>query len=601
MLFVMEPKELSRRDTLMLHIIPTVLVFIAFMGVSLFSVYSAKQDVKKENDRLTNQVVQSTEQVVSDRVALYEEVLHAGVGLYNASDFVSRNEWHNFVSTFNLHEHYPGLQGLGYIEVIPPSSLVAHQERIRAEGFPDYQVFPTGSRDLYSSLIYVEPFEGKNIRTFGYDMLTDPVRKDAMEEARDTNRAILSKRVHLLQDDDKPNAAGLLMFVPLYKTGSPHNTVEERRQALQGYIYAPFRADDFFGDIYTKQSASNPGMQFQVLEGDAANKQEVYKSPGYDAITNPINGTQTTEYRVNNRELSINYRVPTDSIAKSTRNRPINTLIGGLLFSIILAGLVLVLLISRTRSLAYAEAREVQQAKDDLLSLASHQLRTPATGVKQYIGMLRQGYAGSLSAMQKDLLGRAYASNERQLGIIDEILHVARIDTGRITLDIQRVPVTKLVRDVAKEHRESAKIKQQKLQLHLPTQPILIDADPQYLRMVIDNLLSNATKYTADKGAIDVYMRKTRHEITLEVKDTGVGIKKQDQQLLFKKFSRIHNELTRQTEGSGIGLYITQKIVNLHGGKIEVISDPKIGSSFIITLPRKQTLYNKLYNKGEKS
>ena len=599
MLFVMEPKELSRRDTLLLHVIPTVLVFLAFMGVTLFSAYSARQDLAKENKRLTNQVVQSTEQSITDQVALYEEVLRAGVGLFNASDFVSRDEWHRFTNTFDLQRHYPGIQGLGYIQSFSAANSATEQDRIRNEGFPNYAIFPTTNNGTVAPLIYIEPFTGKNLKVFGYDNYSDTVRREGLDEARDTNKAVITKRVHLLQDNDNPDEVGLLMFLPVYKTGMPTVSVEEKRQALQGFVYAPFRARDFFGNIFTNINASNPGMQFQIFEGEGTSRQFIYQSDGFDSVNHPIDGTITSNFKINNRDLTINYRVPEESIARSTRNRPTNSLFGGLIFSLLLAGLVLVLLISRTRALAYAETREVQQAKDDLLSLASHQLRTPATGVKQYVGMLRQGYAGQLSTTQQSLLQRAYANNERQLGIIDEILHVARIDTGRITLRPKEINIVALLRNIVKEHREAARSKQQKLQLHVPKKPIIIEADPTYMRMSIENLMSNAIKYTEEKGHINVTLSASKEHVVIEVKDSGVGVEKHQQHLLFKKFSRIHNSLTRQTEGSGIGLYIANRMVELHHGAIEVESEPNIGSTFRITIPIKQPKHNKLYNEEE--
>lgn len=587
MLFVMEPKELSKRDAMLLHIVPTLLVFIAFMGVTLWSSYNARRDLNTEKSRVTTQVMKSTEQAITERFAIYEEVLRAGVGLYNSSDYVSRDEWRRFTETFELEKHYPGIQGLGYIELFPKSALGTVETRVQSEGLPSFSIFPAGDREQYSAALYLEPQEGRNLRALGYDMFTSPPRKAAMDEARDTNSAILSKRVQLIQDENLPNEPGLLMFLPLYNKASAHQTVDERRLSLLGYIYAPFRANDFFSDIYKNVSAGNPAVNFQVYDGDTtSNASLLYESPGFSNIKQTITPDITSKFRINNRDLKIVYRMPADSIGRTIRSRPTGTLFGGFLFSMILAGLVLVLLISRTRALAYAETREVQQAKDDLLSLASHQLRTPATGVKQYIGMLRQGYAGKLSKVQIELLEKAYQSNERQLGIIDEILHVARIDTGRISLNIEAVNITKLIKDVGNEQQESFKNRQQKFRQHVPKKDVIIQADPQYLRMVVENLISNASKYTESKGTIDVRLRLDTDTVIMEVKDTGVGIPENQQHMLFKKFSRIHNELTRQTEGSGIGLYITNKIIALHGGKITVESEANSGSLFTVTLPK---------------
>lgn len=585
----MQPKELSKRDTMFLHIIPTLLVFLAFLGVSVWSGISAYQDVNDEEYRINKQVVESTEQGIRDRVAIYEEVLQAGTGLFNASDFVSRDEWQKFTSTFDLQQHYPGLQGLAYAPIIAKADLAAHEAAARNDGISDYKVWPATDRSAYIPVTYIEPMDSRNKRVLGYDMLNNPNRQEAMEQARDTNQAIISKRIKLLQDVDQPNEPGLLMYLPIYRNDMPIATVEQRRAAVSGYVYAPFRARDFFGSIFSNVQAANPGVQFRVYEGRDENPEKLlFESPDYKKVTDPLNGGSSSKVLVNNRELTIDYLIPSDSISGSVRSRPVNTIVGGLLFSALLAGLVLALLVSRTRALAYAEAREVQQAKDDLLSLASHQLRTPATGVKQYIGMLKQGYAGKLTPTQKELIEHAYNSNERQLGIIDEILHVARIDTGRIVLNFTKVNISKLIDEIFAEHKDTFKNRSQKSKILKPKRAVIIEADQQYLRMVIENLLSNASKYTDKGGKITLALLQTAHDITIEVRDTGVGIAKNEHHMLFKKFSRIHNRMTAKTEGSGIGLYIAEQIISLHGGNVHVESEPDKGSIFRITLPKKQ-------------
>lgn len=574
---------------MLLHLVPTLLVFLAFLGVTTWSAFSARQDVKEEQQRIHKQVVESTEQGITDRVAIYEEVLQAGVGLFNASDNVSRNEWQRFTSTFDLQNHYPGLQGLAYAPILPNSEKPTYDAQIQNENLPAFSFRPAGERESYIPVTYIEPMDSSNQRVLGYDMLTNPARKEAMEQSRDTNQAIISKRIQLLQDLNEPNEPGLLMYLPIYRSGASIETVEQRRAAVDGYVYAPFRARDFFGSIFSNVQAAIPGVQFQVHEGrDKDAGKLLYQSPGYENATHTIGGDKTSSFMINNRELTITYRIPEENISSTIRRRPVSTLFGGILFSVILAGLVLALLISRTRALAYAEAREVQQAKDDLLSLASHQLRTPATGVKQYIGMLRQGYAGKLTPMQKDLIDHAYISNERQLGIIDEILHVARIDTGNIVLHFTKVNVSKLIGDIIAEHKDTLVSREQKVKFTQPKRSVLLAADQQYLRMVIENLLSNASKYTEHKGKITIKLSQSKNDVTIEVSDTGVGIAKNEQHMLFKKFSRIHNKMTARTEGSGIGLYIAEQIISLHGGSVQVESEPDKGSMFRVVLPKKQ-------------
>jgi signal transduction histidine kinase len=235
--------------------------------------------------------------------------------------------------------------------------------------------------------------------------------------------------------------------------------------------------------------------------------------------------------------------------------------------------------------LAFAKNKELQRAKDDLLSIASHQLRTPATGVKQYIGMLREGYGGTVSTRQKRLLNEAYNSNERQLGIIDEILHVARIDTGRLVLQKERIKIRSIVDQILREQAKAIKDKSQRILTKFPSKILYANGDPQYVRMALENIISNAIKYTPEGGKVTIKIRRQQEFAAIVVSDNGVGIDKKDMDLLFQKFSRIPNELSRQTAGSGVGLYIAQQLVEMHGGSIEVTSAAGKGTTFTILLP----------------
>jgi PAS domain S-box-containing protein len=228
---------------------------------------------------------------------------------------------------------------------------------------------------------------------------------------------------------------------------------------------------------------------------------------------------------------------------------------------------------------------ELNHAKDEFISIASHQLRTPATGVKQYIGMLLEGYVGELTPEQKEILQTAYESNERQLAIVNDLLKVAQADAQEITLNRETVDVTKLITDVIDEQSKKYQDKQQTIQFQHPHAQVRARLDPFHIRMVFENLIDNAHKYSPPDKAVIVSLKATKRKITIRIKDEGVGIRKIDQPKLFKKFSRIHNSLSTSAGGTGLGLYWVDKIVSLHGGSTEVESVYKRGTEFVITLP----------------
>lgn len=236
-----------------------------------------------------------------------------------------------------------------------------------------------------------------------------------------------------------------------------------------------------------------------------------------------------------------------------------------------------------------AQQRELQRlnsTKDEFISLASHQLRTPATGVKQYLGMLLEGFLGDLNPEHQEIVKRAYESNEHQLAIVNNLLKVAQVDAGRIILQKEPVDVKKLITDVANEYNGRVTSRQQTLVLDL--EPVTIPLDSNHFRMVLENLVDNATKYTPTGGTVTITSRLRSHVLKISIKDTGVGIAAQDISRLFEKFSRIPNILSDSVGGSGLGLYWVNKIIALHGGLIEVTSRVDEGTVFTLSLPAEQ-------------
>lgn len=230
---------------------------------------------------------------------------------------------------------------------------------------------------------------------------------------------------------------------------------------------------------------------------------------------------------------------------------------------------------------------QLSATKDEFIALTSHQLRTPATGVKQYIGMLMQGYAGPVTPDQEQFLERAFESNERQLHIIEDILRVAKLDMGKTQIQRQLYDIRSLMSNILDEQAERFDARSMQLNTDFPAEPVLAPIDPAQLHMAIGNIVDNAIKYSPDNHSVHVLLRSLPNgSVRLEVSDEGVGIAKADREKLFQKFSRIHNPRSIEVGGTGLGLYWTKQIIELHGGRIEVRSRLGHGTRFIITLPQ---------------
>ena len=205
---------------------------------------------ERTRDRFSNHAALARDNLLS-RMQAYEQVLHGGAALFAASDKVGRGEWAAYVSALHLDRSLPGIQGTGFTLMLPAARLEAHVAEVRAEGFPDYRVHPAGYRDQYSSIVYLEPFDARNQRAFGYDMYSEPVRREAMERARDSGLPALSGKVTLVQEFGPEVQAGFLIYLPIYAAGTTPDTVDARRAALLGFVYSPFRAHDIMESIFS--------------------------------------------------------------------------------------------------------------------------------------------------------------------------------------------------------------------------------------------------------------------------------------------------------------------------------------------------------------
>lgn len=227
---------------------------------------------------------------------------------------------------------------------------------------------------------------------------------------------------------------------------------------------------------------------------------------------------------------------------------------------------------------------QLDVAKEEFVSLASHQLRTPATGVKSILSMLAAGDFGPLNDMQTKFVEKAMRTNDRQLQLIEDLLNVALVDSGKLELDLDYADLAKLVHDIVAEHSDPIAGRQQKITVHT-SDTVLLLIDVAKMTMVVDNLISNASKYTRVGGNITVTLKKQNDQVSLSIKDEGVGIPEQDIPRIFTKFTRVPNELSTTVGGTGLGLFLAKSIVELHGGSISVTSKPNIGSTFTIKLP----------------
>lgn len=229
---------------------------------------------------------------------------------------------------------------------------------------------------------------------------------------------------------------------------------------------------------------------------------------------------------------------------------------------------------------------DLSRSKDEFISIASHQLRTPATAVKQYLGMVLEGFVGDVDPKQRTLLVKAYDNNERQLRIVSDLLKVAQVDAGQVMLKKEEVSLNVLLEDVIHDLASILSDRSQTIAFYPAADDpkVLIDLDS--IRMVFENLIDNASKYSEEGKQIAIGVENTPSKVTVAIADEGVGIAMGDRHRLFEKFSRLDNPLSTKVGGTGLGLYWAKKIVMLHGGTLQHNPNVPQGSVFSVGIPK---------------
>jgi signal transduction histidine kinase len=230
--------------------------------------------------------------------------------------------------------------------------------------------------------------------------------------------------------------------------------------------------------------------------------------------------------------------------------------------------------------------KEIDKAKTEFVSLASHQLRTPLSTVNWYSEMLLSGDVGEVTPDQKKYLEEIYNGNQRMVDLVNTLLDVSRIEMGTFMVEPKSTDIIKLAQSVIDEQKLQIDEKKIRFSTTFEHGIPLIQADPKLLRMVIQNLLSNAVKYTPDEGKIEISIfLDNKKNILLKVMDTGYGIPRNQQNMIFTKLFRADNVIGKDTEGTGLGLYIAKSIVEQTGGKLCFESVENKGTTFYATLP----------------
>jgi PAS domain S-box-containing protein len=346
--------DVEREDRLMslLKLLPW-LVLVAGIGLTVWQWHAARLAhetyLKEEFNFLANDAVRKIE----SRINRYKQVLQGTAALFASSQEVTRSEFRTFVTELRLGENYPGIQGVGFAKWVPAGERRRLVDSVRREGFADFAIRPEGTREAYTSIVYLEPFDARNRRAFGYDMYSDPTRRAAMQQARDEGRPIISAKVRLVQEDGKAEQTGVLMYLPVYRRDLP-DSVAERRESLAGWVYAAFRMNDLMDGIFGAQRYDiNAAVSLEIHDG-ATLGQALYRDHPHDDSNQPsaFSIVKTIEVAGHDWTLRLHSRPAFDSRLSSVNAARV--LVVGSLLSLLMCAVVWLLVHGRRRARDYA-------------------------------------------------------------------------------------------------------------------------------------------------------------------------------------------------------------------------------------------------------
>lgn len=347
----------GRKGFLLSLVVVSVMLLITVLAWQQALANSAKQaTIRFRGD------VHNLHSAVTHELRGYVQVLESTRGLFAASNEVSRDEWKSFTDSLALTQQHPGIVGVGFARVVPLAQKDAYVNEIRRDGFSNFTVFPEGVRDTYVPVTYLEPSHEGNQRAFGFDMFADPVRREAMERARDTGEPAMSGKVSLIQETGA-DPQGVLIFAPIYQKGRPITTVDERKAALVGFVYAPVKMSNLV--LVTIGNQTN-GLNISLFDTPDAGSLSVDnrlfvadKQYGIENTTYHPRLAHTESTTIAGRQLIFRYTNLPSYNSVVTDPLPDFVLYGGTILSCLVGLIMLLLSSARARALKLANSMTI--------------------------------------------------------------------------------------------------------------------------------------------------------------------------------------------------------------------------------------------------
>lgn len=568
-------------------------VFALSLALTATATGLVAREVRARRGARLDGVTRVTAQQVASRIDAYVIALRSAAALFGVHPEVDRRAFHTWVGRLRLDEFHPGIQGFGYAPRVDPAAVAAFEAAAGAEGFAGYRVDPPGPRDPMFAIRYLEPLDARNLAALGYDMFTEPVRREAMTRAWGTGRPAVSGAVTLRQEISAKRQRGFLIYVPMYRGGAVPDDEATRRSALVGFTYAAFRAGDLFDEVV--RHSVDDSVAVQVWDGDDAAATLLY-----DGAVGVRGGRRAAHaVTVAGRRWRV-VCVARASFANDAEASAVwilgvfGTLVSAFLFGATrwqLRARLAVEASEAAKDRALAQEREARAEGERLVAalarsneeldqfayVASHDLKAPLRGIANLAEWIEEDLGDRLAGEAREHMDLLRKRVRRLEAMIDGILQYSR--AARVRERAERVDVGALVAEVVDllAPRPPAEV------VVAPSMPV-IEAERAPLQRVFINLIGNALKHARrDDVRVEVSAEAEGPLWRFVVRDNGPGIAPEYHDRVWAIFQTL--QARDQVEGTGIGLSVVRKIVEAMGGRAGVDSAAGAGASFWFTWP----------------
>jgi signal transduction histidine kinase len=562
-------------------------ILLAALAVTAAAARYAYFTAAREDQLRFETAADSVRDSIQNRIETYVAMLLGGAGLFAASEDVTRREFSSYIERLELPHNYPGIQGVGFSRRVNPDERESLLAAIRRE-VPTFRFWPEEERDDRHAIVYLEPDDERNRLALGYDMASEANRAEAMGRARDSGEPVATGKVRLVQEGDTSTPhAGFLIYVPLYQGGTVPSSVDQRRRALLGFVYSPFRVDDLLRRIMHLAGASS--VDFEIFDGEATEANLMHRSRA-EAIDRQFEVLKTIS--IAEREWTVRLYAGESMRVAASRTMVAVIAVGGITLSALLFAVIRGQVRARVGAERTAEElrrseerlRAADRAKDEFLATISHELRTPLNAIVGWASMLGRG------AIPKEMHPHAITVISRnaaaQARLVEDLLDMSRVVGGHVRLHIADTDPAAIFLAAAEGFRPAAAEGGLNLDVEIASGLGTIAADAGRLQQIVTNLLSNAIKFTPRGGTVALRAERGAEALIISVKDTGIGMDPEFVPFVFERFRQADSSTTRSHSGAGLGLAIARHLVHLHGGSIEAASEGLgRGATFTVRMP----------------